>query len=152
MVTAAIQTDSECPHAIDDNAAEVLLYACKTIGRGEQLLLDYGEEYRGHDWSQAQPQQVRVRRRCEHGRQRYYCKKCGGGGICKHNRERSQCKECGGGGICQHNRQRSQCKTCRGKINPKTSTKKNSKEGMKQKATKTNKTTKKTKQTKSKAK
>ena len=37
-------SDNECPHALDGNAAEVLLYACTTIGRGEQLLLDYGEE------------------------------------------------------------------------------------------------------------
>ena len=90
---------SECPHVLDDDAAEVLLYACKTIGRGEQLLLDYGEEYRSHDWSQAQPLQVRIGRRCEHGRQRYNCKECVGAGICKHNRQRSKCKECGGSGM-----------------------------------------------------
>ena len=93
-------SDSACPHALDDDAAEVLLYACKRIGRGEQLLLDYGEEYRGHDWSQARPQQVRVDRRCKHGRRRYRCKECGGASICKHNRQRSQCKECGGSSIC----------------------------------------------------
>ena len=107
-------SDSECPHALDDDAVEVLLYACTTIGRGEQLLLDYGEEYRGHDWSQAEPQQVRVGRRCEHGRRRYHCKECGGAGICKHNRRRSQCKECGGAGICKHNRRRYECKECGG--------------------------------------
>ena len=33
--------------------------------------------------------------RCPHGRQRYYCKECGGGGICEHGRRRSKCKECG---------------------------------------------------------
>ena len=128
---------SECTHALDDDAAEVLLYACKRIGRGDQLLLDYGEEYRGHDWSQAQPLQVRVRRRCEHGRQR------------------SQCKECGGAGVCEHDRQRSSCKTCRGKTNPKTN-KKKSKKSTKPKATKAKKTkktklTKKAKQSRSKA-
>ena len=69
---------SECPHALDDDAAEVLLYACKTIERGEQLLLDYGEEYRGHDWSHAQPQQVRVGWRCKHDRRRSRCKICRG--------------------------------------------------------------------------
>lgn len=51
---------------------------------------------------------------CEHNRERYKCKECGGKGICEHNRERSYCKECGGIGICKHNRQRSQCKECMG--------------------------------------
>ena len=34
---------------------------------------------------------------CEHGRQRYYCKDCGGGGICEHGRRRKpgRCKDCG---------------------------------------------------------
>ena len=36
-------------------------------------------------------------KKCKHGRQRWYCKECGGGGICEHGRRRSQCKECGGG-------------------------------------------------------
>ena len=107
-------SDSESPHVLNDDAAEVLMYARKTIGRGEQLLLDYGEEYRGHDWSQAQPKQVRVGRRCEHGRQRYDCKECGGGGVCEHNRQRRLCNQCGGVGICKHNRQRSICKECGG--------------------------------------
>ena len=93
-------SDGECPHVLDDDAAEVLLYACKTIGRGERLLFDYGEEYRGHDWSQAQLQQVKVARKCGHGQRRYDCKECGGAGICKHNRERSKCKECGGASMC----------------------------------------------------
>ena len=51
---------------------------------------------------------------CEHGRKRYVCKDCGGGGLCEHGRRRSQCKECGGGGICEHGRQRSRCKECGG--------------------------------------
>ena len=31
---------------------------------------------------------------CEHGRQRYRCKDCGGSGLCEHDRVRSQCKTC----------------------------------------------------------
>ena len=126
-------SDSECPHVLDDNAAGVLLYACKRVERGEELLLDYSEEYRGHDWSQAQPQQVRVVRRCEHGRRRY------------------DCKECGGAGICEHNRIRSKCKTCRGKAKPKATNMKNSKKTTNQSATQA-KTTKKAKATKEAAK
>ena len=47
---------------------------------------------------------------CEHERQRYICNDCGG--ICVHNYQRSQYKECGGTSICEHNRIRSTCKDC----------------------------------------
>ena len=50
--------------------------------------------------------------KCKHGRQRWVCKECGGGGICEHGRVRSVCKECGGGSICEHGRVRSACKEC----------------------------------------
>uniref|UniRef100_A0A0G4FZ72 CBM20 domain-containing protein n=1 Tax=Chromera velia CCMP2878 TaxID=1169474 RepID=A0A0G4FZ72_9ALVE len=52
---------------------------------------------------------------CLHGRVRYSCKECVGGGICAHGRQRSQCKDCGGKGICAHGRLRSQCRECGGK-------------------------------------
>ena len=55
----------------------------------------------------------RVRRKCEHNRQRNKCKDCGGAGICQHNRIRSQCLDCGGASICAHRRQRSACKDCK---------------------------------------
>ena len=51
---------------------------------------------------------------CPHGRKRYFCKECGGGGICEHGRRRSQCKDCGGASICEHGRRRSGCKECGG--------------------------------------
>ena len=51
---------------------------------------------------------------CPHGRQRYICKECGGGGICEHGRQRYRCKDCGGGGICEHGRRRCYCKECGG--------------------------------------
>ena len=49
---------------------------------------------------------------CEHGRQRYACKECGGASICVHARKRSQCVECGGVGICEHGAMRHRCKEC----------------------------------------
>ena len=55
-----------------------------------------------------------VKKKCEHGRERYYCKDCGGSGICKHGRQRSICKDCGGSSICEHGRERSRCKDCGG--------------------------------------
>jgi len=51
---------------------------------------------------------------CPHGRQRYWCKECGGGSVCEHGRIRSTCKECGGSQICEHGRQRCSCKECGG--------------------------------------
>ena len=56
---------------------------------------------------------------CPHGKQRSYCKECGGSAFastvvgalvqgsrrpCVHGRVRSTCKECGGGSICVHGR------------------------------------------------
>lgn len=51
---------------------------------------------------------------CEHNKQRFTCKECGGSAICEHNKQQSYCKECGGNGICHHNRRRSSCKECGG--------------------------------------
>ena len=59
--------------------------------------------------------QCKVCLKCEHGRNRYACKECGGSRFCEHGRQRRQCKECGGRGICEHGRQRSHCKECGGK-------------------------------------
>ena len=50
---------------------------------------------------------------CEHGRQRYFCKECGGKGLCEHGRRRTLCKECGGSSFCEHGKRRSRCKECR---------------------------------------
>ena len=49
---------------------------------------------------------------CEHGRVKYQCKDCGGSSFCKHGRRKSRCKECGGSGICEHGRQKYQCREC----------------------------------------
>ena len=70
------------------------------------------------------------RRNCPHGRQKYLCAACGGGGICahgvqngcqkyglsycKHGRVKSQCRPCGGSAICVHNKRKSLCRTCGG--------------------------------------
>lgn len=51
---------------------------------------------------------------CIHGKQKSFCKECGGSQICIHNRQKSRCKECGGIGICVHNKIKSYCKECDG--------------------------------------
>ena len=44
------------------------------------------------------------RARCPHGKQRYYCRKCGGGAFCKHNMRRQYCAECKGEPKCDNDR------------------------------------------------
>ena len=51
---------------------------------------------------------------CKHGKQKSYCKECGGSGICEHGRQKQSCKECGGSQICEHGRQKQSCKECGG--------------------------------------
>lgn len=53
-------------------------------------------------------------KKCEHGRQKYFCKDCKGNGICEHGKRRSDCKKCGGSQICEHNKPRNRCKGCAG--------------------------------------
>ena len=52
--------------------------------------------------------------KCEHGKQKSYCKDCGGSSFCEHGRQKSRCKDCGGSQICEHGRRKSQCKECGG--------------------------------------
>jgi hypothetical protein len=52
--------------------------------------------------------------KCEHGKDKYNCKECGGKGICKHGINKSYCKECDGSQICEHGKGKSLCKECGG--------------------------------------
>ena len=49
-------------------------------------------------------------KKCLHGRQEYFCKDCGGGGICEHEKRRTQCKIYGGSSFCKHGKQKYTCK------------------------------------------
>ncbi len=51
---------------------------------------------------------------CHHGKRKYFCVDCGGGGICEHGRQKHTCKECGGSSVCEHGRIRATCKDCGG--------------------------------------
>jgi len=51
---------------------------------------------------------------CEHGRQKYRCRDCGGSSLCVHGRHKSHCRDCGGISFCVHNRQKSHCRDCGG--------------------------------------
>ena len=74
----------------------------------------------------------RQQTKCEHRRQRSYCRFCGGSQICElnkiksrclfccgsqiceYNKIKSYCLFCGRSQICEHNRQRSKCLSCGG--------------------------------------
>ena len=58
-----------------------------------------GIEKRGKTGSE---ESEKCRRLCEHGREKSYCKECGGSGICPHGRNKRYCKDCGGSQICAH--------------------------------------------------
>jgi hypothetical protein len=51
---------------------------------------------------------------CEHNKRKIYCRECKGSHICEHNKIKTICKECGGSQICIHNKRKSRCKECCG--------------------------------------
>jgi len=52
--------------------------------------------------------------KCEHGKNKTYCKECGGGGLCEHDKQRHYCRDCGGNCLCKHGRRKYRCKECDG--------------------------------------
>ena len=52
--------------------------------------------------------------KCEHNKDKYYCRDCGGKGICIHNNRKRECKQCGGSSICTHGNYKKTCKECGG--------------------------------------
>lgn len=55
-----------------------------------------------------------VHKKCIHGKQKYYCKDCGGKGICQHDKRKERCKICGGNALCEHDKEKSRCRLCNG--------------------------------------
>ena len=79
-----------------------------------EFLNDKGRRMKTCSKCRALARKARDKYKCEHGRQKYQCRECGGSEICEHNRIKSACKKCGGGRICEHDRIRSTCKNCGG--------------------------------------
>jgi hypothetical protein len=52
--------------------------------------------------------------KCEHNKNKRFCKECGGSAICQHNKSKYHCRECGGSAFCKHGRTKSTCKECGG--------------------------------------
>jgi hypothetical protein len=53
--------------------------------------------------------------KCEHNKDKYNCKECGGKGICEHSKQKYHCKECNGKAFCEHDKRKDRCKECNGK-------------------------------------
>ena len=61
------------------------------------------------------PVAKKIAKKCPHGKNKYYCKACGGKGICMHGKHKRICGyfECGGGSaLCSHGDQKHQCLQC----------------------------------------
>jgi hypothetical protein len=56
----------------------------------------------------------KVRKKCEHGKEKKYCVACGGSSMCIHGKRKTYCKVCGGGSLCIHDKDKSRCKLCKG--------------------------------------
>lgn len=95
--------------------ANVVIILIEKFPCADKMELEKRERYWIEERKSALNSNIPTRpKKCEHDRERYTCKDCGGSSICEHNRRRSACKDCGGGSICGHGRQRSACKDCGG--------------------------------------
>ena len=56
------------------------------------------------EYRRAQYLKNKEKYKCEHGRQKFQFRDCGGIGICEHGRQKSDCRDCGGTQICEHDR------------------------------------------------
>lgn len=52
---------------------------------------------------------------CEHVKNKFFCKPCGGNGICEHGVRKYRCVPCKGKGVCEHGKQKYFCRPCKGK-------------------------------------
>jgi hypothetical protein len=62
------------------------------------------------------PAKKRAKKRvkCDHGRDKRFCRECGGSGICPHGKLKQRCRECGGSALCTHGRMKRTCRECGG--------------------------------------
>ena len=85
---------------------------CRTYRYPKQFFNEKGRELKTCDPCREKDKISREKTRCEHGREKRFCKECGGTRICEHGRVKSRCRECGGSGFCEHGRIKSTCKEC----------------------------------------
>ena len=57
---------------------------------------------------------IKVRKTCEHGKEKYRCRECGGSAFCQHGKFKHSCRECGGSYFCEHGKQKALCRECGG--------------------------------------
>ncbi len=59
-----------------------------------------------HSTAEEKGEKPQKRKLCEHGNQKYRCKKCGGAGICAHGKSKQFCEECDDSGLWEHGKQK----------------------------------------------
>ena len=79
------------------------------------LSLSLGSEYKGCSCKKNEaPKKKKVKKKCIHGKQKRYCKECGGSAYCTHGKQKQFCKECGSSAYCTHGQHKAYCKKCKG--------------------------------------
>ena len=58
--------------------------------------------------------EIRLKKKCEHGKEKRHCRECDGSSYCEHNVRKGRCKECGGSSLCEHKVEKSSCVKCGG--------------------------------------
>jgi len=87
---------------------------CNICSSTELYILSTGKMSKSCTFCSIKQKEIQIKNKCEHNRQKRYCKECKGSSICEHNRRRSQCKECEGSSICKHNKIKTQSRDCDG--------------------------------------
>jgi hypothetical protein len=102
------ESGEESSFVVIEDSASFALSTISTEGSAMFLMTEEGLQ------DDLAKKKSRAYSKCEHGRQKAYCKDCGGCRICVHGRQKPTCKDCGGVMICEHLRVRSRCKDCGG--------------------------------------
>ena len=76
------------------------------IGKRSRDRMDGEELDCRNDSKQDSVRSVKARLICSDGKQKLFCKECGGSSICIHSRQKQECKECGGSSICSHGKRK----------------------------------------------
>ena len=112
--------DSECEHKqetipeLPPKKADRVKGQIYINEKGEKVIWNGNRLHCEHDKQKYQCKECGGSQICDHGKQKAQCKECGGSHICEHGKKKSRCKECGGSEFCEHGRFKSQCKECGG--------------------------------------
>ena len=79
---------------ITEEKCETKCSRCRTYRFPSQFFNDKGRTMKTCQVCRDKEKITREKNKCEHGRQKSYCKDCGGTSICQHGKIRSTCRDC----------------------------------------------------------